>query len=327
MQEQMWDRGLGLTALAVALVSGVSVWLAWQTSGDLASRLSIGALAPIMGAAIMSYSLRVVRFHFFLLRSGVPISFRSTIVVQTIGFALSVTPGHVGEVFKLHLIRQRVGTPVAQTAPLFVLDRLTEGGGFLILAIGSAFALPALRDQTPVPSLMLLALAVAFAFALTRRRWSGSIAAVNARLANSKLGGRFVPHLQNLWNGLESSFTPSIILGGLCLSAIARFADGLVIFFAAHIVGVVLDVPTAVFILAVGGLAGGISLLPAGIGAVELTTTGLLVLHGATGANALTIALLARLFSLWLWVALGLGAAFLLRLPAFRAWFGVSAEP
>jgi uncharacterized membrane protein YbhN (UPF0104 family) len=136
-----------------------------------------------------------------------------------------------------------------------------------------------------------------------------------------------VPYLQNLWHGLESSFTPVILLGGLGLSAVARFADGLVILFAAHLVGVALDLPTAVFILAVGGLAGGASLLPAGIGAVELTTTGLLVFHGATGPNALTVALLARLFSLWLWVALGLGTAFLLRLPAFRAWFGVSAEP
>ena len=57
--------------------------------------------------------------------------------------ALSVTPGHIGEVFKLHLIREQVGTPVSRTAPLLVLDRLTEGGGFLILAIASAMVLPA----------------------------------------------------------------------------------------------------------------------------------------------------------------------------------------
>jgi uncharacterized membrane protein YbhN (UPF0104 family) len=204
---------------------------------------------------------------------------------------------------------------------------LTEGGGFLILLIGSALALPALRDQAPVPTLLLLALGAAFAFALTRSRWLGSIAVVDARMAGSKLGRRWVPYVQNLWRGLESSFAPSIILGGLGLSTLARFADGVVLLLAAQIVGVALDLPTAVFILAAGGLAGGASLMPAGIGAVEVTTTGLLVLHGATGANALDVALLTRIFTLWLWVALGLGTAFLLRLPAFRAWLGVNAKP
>lgn len=326
MKEHIWDRGLGLTALAVALVSVVSVWLAWQTNGDLFPRLSLAVLAPIAGAALTSYSLRVLRFHYFLSHSGVAISLRGTIVVQTVGFALSVTPGHVGEVFKLHLIRQRVGTSLVQTAPLLLLDRLTEGGGFMILATASALILPALQAQTPMPTLILLALALMFAFALTRTRWGGGIAVANARLAESRLGRRFVPHLQNLWHGLETSFTLSMVLGGLGLSALARFADGFVVLFAAHIVGVELALPTAVFVIAVSGLAGGVSLLPAGIGAVETTMVGLLVLLGATWSNALAIALLARLFTLWLWVALGLATAFFLRLRALHTRSSEGAE-
>jgi uncharacterized protein (TIRG00374 family) len=224
-------------------------------------------------------------------------------------------------VFKLHLIRQRVGTPLIRTAPLLVLDRLTEGGGFTILATVSALTLPALRGETPTPVLILLALGLMFAFALTRRLWGHGIAVFSARLARTRLGARFVPHLQNLWNGLETSFTVSQILGGLGLSALARFADGLVVLFAARIVGVELALPTAVFVLAVSGLAGGVSLLPAGIGAVETTMVGLLVILGATWSNALAIALLTRLFTLWLWVALGLATAFLLRLRALGAPF------
>lgn len=318
VSDQLWDRSLLLTTIAVAIISALSVWLAWHAS-DLAERISPPVLAPVLAAAALSYLLRMLRFYYFLRKSGVALSLCDTLVVQCVGFALSVTPGHIGEVFKLHLIRERAGTPVARTAPLLVLDRLTEGGGFLVLAIAAAWMLPALQDHLPVPTLTLFGLVALLACAVSVRYW-GNRAAFNAsRVARSRLARRIVPHLQNLWRGVVTSFTPTQILGGLVLSALARFADGLVVLLATHVMGMSVQLPEAVFVLAVSGLAGGISLLPAGTGAVETTMVGLLVLLGASLSDALAVTLLARLATLWLWVALGLVFAFALRLPRFRA--------
>ena len=321
MSERIWDRSLLITALAVAVVSTISVWMAWRASAGFVLQLAWFALVPALSAALVSYALRVLRFYYFLSRSGVAISFPSTLIVQMVGFALGVTPGRVGEVFKLHLIRERTGTPVAQTTPLLLLDRLTEGGGFMILALASAPLLPALRSRLPTPALTLLGLAVIVVFALTRNQWSKRIVLSGSRLSGSRLGKFLAPYLKNLWHGMETSFTPSQILGGLTFSAAARFADGLVVLFAAQMLGVKLELPEAVFVLAVSGLTGGISFLPAGLGAVETTMVGLLVLVGAAWSNAVAIALVARLFTLWLWVALGLVVAFLMRLPLFRVRF------
>ncbi len=337
MSDRAWNRSLLLTAAAVAIVSAISIWLAWRSSADLAQRISMFALAPIVSAALVSYSLRILRFHFFLTRSGVAISLRGTAVVQAVGFALSVTPGHIGEVFKLHLIRERAGTPVIQTAPLLLLDRFTEGGGFMILAFASAFAMPALRAQVPTSLFLWLGLGAILAFALLQlgvRRNAAKGPALSLSKGNVSLPERSVlqralrvPHLQNLWHGLESSFTVSQIGGGLALSAVARFADGIVVLSAAHLLGLELPLPAAVLVLAVSGLAGGISLLPAGTGAVETTMVGLLVLLGATLPNALAIALLARLATLWLWVALGLALAFVLRfVPRARSRLRANTE-
>lgn len=318
MSERIWNRSLQFTAIAVAIISSISVWLAWNTSGNLLARLSLLAFLPVLGAAVFSYSLRILRFHYFLSRSGIAIPLRGTIIVQCIGFALSVTPGHVGEVFKLHLIRERSGIPVVQTAPLLLLDRLTEGGGFMILATGSAWLLPKAITATPVPTLMLLGLALLVLFALTRRRWYHyGTAVANSRLGQFQIFRGLAPHLKNLWRGLDTSIVPSQVLGGLAMSALARFADGFVVLFAARMVGVELTLPSAVFVLAVSGLAGGISVLPAGIGAVETTMIGLLTLFGASLPDALAITLLARLCTLWLWVALGLAMAFRMNLPSF----------
>ncbi len=313
MSERIWNRSLLITAAAVAVVSSISVWLAWHTAGDLLEHLSLLALTPIVAAALVSYSLRILRFHYFLWSSGVPIPFRGTLVVQVIGFALSMTPGQIGEIFKLHLIRERAGTPVAQTAPLLVLDRLTEGGGFMILAIISAVFLPASMAQTPIPTLVLAGLAVLLFFALTRNRWYKYFMAGQLRLDRYEWGRRVRPHLEHLWRGLNTSFTPTQILGGLVFSTVARFADGLVVLFAARLMGVELTLPAAVFVLAVSGLTGGVSFLPAGTGAVETAMVGLLMVLGTALPSALSISLLARLATLWLWIALGLLVAFLQR--------------
>ncbi|MCI0478073.1 MAG: flippase-like domain-containing protein, partial [Anaerolineales bacterium] len=300
MSARIWNRSLLLTALAVAIVSAISVWVAWRASAEFTARLAGLILAPIFGAALISYALRVLRFHYFLSRSGVAMSLPNTLVAQMIGFALAVTPGRVGEVFKLHLIRERTGTPIAQTAPLLLLERLTEGGGFLLLALASAPLLPALRSRLPMPALTIVGLAAIVAFALTRDFWSRRVYRADARLTTSRVWQFCAPHLKNLWAGLQTSFTPTQILGGLLLSTIARFADGVGVLFAAQMFGVELELPEAIFILAVSGLAGGISFLPAGLGAVETTMIGLLVLVGAPWSNALAIALVMRLFTLWL---------------------------
>lgn len=321
MSERIWDRSLLITTFVVAVVAAISVWMAWRASAGFTTQLAWLALAPILGAALISYALRGVRFFYFLSRSGVAISFPSALVVQMVGFALSVTPGRVGEIFKLHLVRERTGTPVAQTAPLLLLDRLTEGGGFMILALASAPLLPALRSRLPTPALLLLGLGAIFVFALTREWWGKRIVIPNSSVMNSRLWQFGAPHLKNLWHGMETSFTPSQILGGLALSTVARFADGLVVLFTAQMLGVELELPEAVFVLAVSGLTGGISFLPAGLGAVETTMVGLLVLGGAEWSNAVPVALVVRLFTLWLWVTLGLVVAFLLRIPSLRIRF------
>lgn len=168
---------------------------------------------------------------------------------------------------------------------------------------------------------MLFGLAAIFVFGLTRNLWSKRILIPNARWTGSRLGQFLAPHLKNLWHGLETSFTPTQILGGLALSTAARFADGLVVLLIAQMFGVELELPEGVFVLAVSGLAGGVSFLPAGLGAVETTMAGLLVLLGAAWSNAVAIALVTRLFTLWAWVALGLGLAFLLQLPSLHTRF------
>ena len=212
-----------------------------------------------------------------------------------------------------------------QAAPLLLLDRLTEGAGFLILAMASAFVLPGLFDDIPLPQFLLMGIPAAALFVLTRRLWQPLVARLSARLNLSRLGSRLAPHLDNFWRGLDATFTAPQIAGGLALATLARFCDGVAVFFIAPMLGVKLIFSQAIFTLAVSGLAGGASFMTAGIGVVEATMTGLLIFFGAGLVNAIAITIFTRLVILWLWVILGLVIAF--RLPLPREKLNATQEP
>ncbi len=314
MTERIWDRALLFTAFAVAIISGVSVWLSWRESTNSAGFAWL-AFTPALGAAFVSYSLRTLRFYYFLTRGDIDISLRDAAVANAVGFALAITPGRVGEIFKLHMIRERTGAPIARTAPLMLLDRVTEGGGLAIIAMAAALALPAFPAQMRSAWLALPVVGAMVAIALTRNYWSRVLIS-NRWLRESRFSKYVTPHADNLWLGLHAGFTLKQIVRGLALTAVARFADGLVVLMTAQMMGVRLSLAEAVFVLSVSGLAGGLSMLPVGIGAVETAMTGLLAIMGAPLPAAITISLLTRLATLWIWVAIGLVLAVWLRLIA-----------
>ena len=80
-------------------------------------------------------------------------------------------------------------------------------------------------------------------------------------------------------------------------------------------------------LMVASGLVGGASFLPAGIGVVETSMTGLLLLMGTELPNAIAITLFSRLSILWLWVVIGLGFAFRMRLTTPKEELSAVREP
>jgi uncharacterized protein (TIRG00374 family) len=314
MSQQNWNRSLLGASLIAATISGISIWLEWDSSEQSTARLSLLALAFVLTVAGVSYTLRIIRFYVLLSQSGVPISLPNTALAQAVGFALSVTPGSIGEVFKLHLVQARSGTSLLQTAPALLLDRAMEGAGFLVLALLSAMALPSLRNRVPETPL-LAAILVLFLGLVLLCHYVRPLTTMGKALLNKfSAGRRLLPPLGKMWRGMESSVTRRELVAGLALTCLARITDGLVLLLAARMLGVTLALPIAIFVIALSGFAGGVSLLPGGAGAAETTMAGLLMFTGAPLASALSITLLARISTLWLWVGLGLGMAIILQL-------------
>jgi uncharacterized protein (TIRG00374 family) len=294
----LWS-GLGL-ALAVATLVGLraepALWTAFDGS----------ALALALPLAAASYLLRFARWHRLIGRVAPGLDRATSFRAQAAGFGLTVTPARLGEITKFYLLEQQTGQPAARTTPVMFIEKLTEGVSFLLLALGAglvvapAWALGASARGWPLALGLVAVAALAAGAVFLRRRLSGQI----DRFATGPGGLR--RWLGEFAHGSWRVIGVRPLAEALFLSVLARVCDALVLFALMRGLGLGLGAPVAIFVLGAAGLAGGLSMLPGGVGAVEASMAGLLVAFGAPGDLAIGAALLTRAFTLWLWVAVGL---------------------
>ncbi|MQG72190.1 MAG: flippase-like domain-containing protein, partial [SAR202 cluster bacterium] len=90
--------------------------------GDLPVRYLFAGL----GLASANYLLRFLRWAYYLevLKIDAPAGVSALVFLS--GLAMSITPGKAGELVKCYLLNSRTGVPVSRSAPVVVMERLTD---------------------------------------------------------------------------------------------------------------------------------------------------------------------------------------------------------
>ncbi len=253
---------------------------------------------------LFNYSLRWVKWHYYLHLIGAQsVRPKESLRLFVGGFPLAVTPGKVGEALKGWWVYQKSGAPLAQGIAVVVAERISDGLAVLLLSTFGAISYP----QYWPAFLVLLCLLVGVILLSQIRPLAEGVLRLMARLP---LVRRAVPALHAFYTGSAILFNPRATLLAVTLGAISWFGEGIGFFFILHGLGLPATGETlsqAVFILAFSTAIGGISTLPGGLGAVEVSVASmlLLLLHTSTDV-ASTATLLIRFATLWFGVALGL---------------------
>jgi glycosyltransferase 2 family protein len=304
-----------LWVLGALVASGLA--LIFEVQGGLQTPAAPASLLPAAIFAAGSFVFRFLRWHTLARRVAPSLELADSFTIGTIGFALATTPGRVGEALKLMLLRTRAAVPVAVCAPVLLLEKIGEALGFALLSLIASFLLPWSEVFSGGQNLALVvAILVVVALAGSLRRpLLARAALMGPVLARMPLGGRLLlrPSLGKLWadlaQGGERVMGGSGLVLAVGLSFAARVCDGVVVFWVARLYGVDLPLAAACFIVGSAGFVGGLSMLPGGVGAVEATMIGLLLVFGEAPAASVAIVLTTRILIFWLWVALGLGLA------------------
>lgn len=294
-------------ALVIVAVTVALFWLflrnidlaeAWQAM----TRAHLGYLAAAVGATMLTYTLRAVRW-IALLRPVGATRFRTTFRATVIGFtALFLLPGRVGEVLRSYLVARQEGLKFTATFATVVIERLLDVATVLLLF---AISLPLLRvdvgDNVEIAGIVagsasVVALAVLFLMAGHPERLARLAARLGRRLPR-KAAGLLEHIVQAFAEGLAVMRRPSDILAAVAWSFPVWFSIALGIWLTSHAFDLTLSFVGS--FLVVGYLAVGVSVpTPGGAGGFHVMyKVALVQFFGADPAVAAAAAIVLHAIS------------------------------
>jgi glycosyltransferase 2 family protein len=297
---------LGVVA-GMAVYVGFALWADARQVGAALGRFHWWTAGAGLVLAGLNYSLRFVRWQSYLSRLQLKVPPKESLLVFLSGFALTVTPGKLGEALKSLLLKQSHGMAVARTAPIVLVERLTDLAGLLLLAAVGAFSFSVdKRFLLAGAAIVLLGLLFASVEAF-------AIPAIN-------LVGR-IRRLRRIANSLAEAHASTVVLlkpvplvSATLLSAVAWACECLAFWLIVNgFEGATLGMQAGTFIYAAMTIAGALSFLPGGLGVTEAGMLALLVKFGTGidhGAGA-AATILTRIVTLWFAVVVGLAALLL----------------
>jgi uncharacterized protein (TIRG00374 family) len=291
-------------ALAALGYLGLSLWAGWRAVLAAVVQVGPGVLVGLLALSLANYLLRFLRWARYLALLDAKVPWRVNLDAYFSGFALTTSPGKLGEMLRSVLLKPH-GVAAPASVAAFFAERASDLLSILVLA---AVGLWAYAPARPVVGLALAAVVVALLLA----QWTALILAIDRwAAARTPKWARLIVQLCEIILHFRRCFSLPAMAMGLSIGVVAWFAEGLGFWWLLGALGHPLPLSTAVFIYAFAMLVGGLSFLPGGLGSSEAVMITLLSLNGFPEPAAVSATLICRLATLWF--AVGLGAFFLAR--------------
>jgi glycosyltransferase 2 family protein len=280
-------------SVAIGIIGylGFSLWVGWADVTSALSRVGLIPVIAALGFSSFNYSLRFVRWQYFLrvLRHRVPAP--KSLLVYLAGFGLTTTPGKAGEALRSLYLKPHGVTYPESLAALFA-ERFSDLLSVLLLVCLGLWLYPPAR---PVVLGVGILLAVALFTIQFPSLWAFILRGQNRRIR----------HAATMFTHIRSCLQPRVFSIVLVFSVAGWAAEGFAFFYILHALGADVSLHQALFIFSFAMLVGAISFLPGGLGGTELTLVGLLMLNAVGEGDAVAATVLIRLTTLWYSVLIG----------------------
>jgi uncharacterized membrane protein YbhN (UPF0104 family) len=261
--------------------------------------------ALMLALSCFNYVCRAVRWLLFSLAMQVRVPARLNALYYVAGFAMTTTPGKLGEALRLWLLRRAHGCRYADTVGLLIADRLWDAVAMAVVLCASVAWLAAYLW------ISLAALAIVAGVTLLCLKPSLLLAGVRLAAGAAPRRRRMFATWRRSLRKLQHLARPDVFALGLALGIAGWFAEGVSLAVLAHALGAHIPAMACVFIFSFSMIVGAISVLPGGLGSTEATMAGLLALQGVPLQSAIVATAMVRVTTLWFAVCLGM-----LALPA-----------
>lgn len=290
----------GVLIFVVLVVVGLTI-SGWREALAGLSSIGVGKILLLCGFAGLHYIIRGLRWHMIVRTGKVATSVKQNMLHFFGGFAMTATPGRLGELVRLRWLCRDSGKSFGTLLPIVFADRAIELAAIVFL-IGLALMLVNLETNA-VWGLLLVS--IGLVWIVCRPHLLESVITGLWRLSGKRFSRLFVK-LRRMTRRLAPFMRLPILLPTIFVSVLGWALEGVAFYVLLSWLGVDISIWTAMAIFLVAVLSGALSGLPGGLGGTEATAVALLLLQGVPLDAAVLATLVIRVTTLWFAVLIGL---------------------
>ncbi len=284
---------------SAAFYVALSFYGDWEKIAALFRSFPLAVVPALLLLSLGNYFVRFLKWHYYLRTVTKKVSFGESFLVFHSALALSFSPGKVGDLIKSLFLKEAHDLEIGKTAPIVLVERITDFTSLLLISIAGAFAYNYGRNATLAVSVFFLILIVILSVPSLGEKIisiAGKIKFLNSMLKPFKTAYATSAEL----------LLPKRLLAMTLLSLLAWLFECLGFYIILINFKVQISLFGASFIYAFSTIIGAVTMAPAGIGFTEGSLTFLLIENGATKDAAVASTLLVRLVTLWFAVVVGI---------------------
>ncbi len=288
---------------SAAFYVALSFYGDWEKISALFRAFPLAVVPALLLLSLANYFARFLKWHYYLRTVTDKVKFAESFFVFHSALALSFSPGKVGDLIKSLFLKESHDLEIRKTAPIVLVERITDFTSLLLISIAGAFAYNYGRDATLAVSVFFLILIVVL-----------SVPSLGKKIIS--LFGKFrfllsaLEPFETAYDTSAELLAPRRLVLMTLLSLLAWFFECLGFYIILINFKVQISLFGASFIYAFSTIIGAVTMAPAGIGFTEGSLTFLLIENGATKDAAVASTLLVRLVTLWFAVLVGIANLF-----------------
>ena len=292
--------------ISLAILGLIVLYVHPEQLGGALSRFHLAYLPVVLSLSLAYYLLKGYQWHLFLKPLKLDHGAVETILIYLAGQPTAILP--LGELTRAFILRQHAKVNLGEVSATVVVQELLYPIFLIAAAVPGAGQFPGAQAAVVVALLGILGIS-------TILLWPRAFNFVMRFAVRVPIIKHYAADLMSLHKDVIFIARRPATLGPALLGPVAAMIAIAMFYFTVRSVGIDLGVYQAAFVYAVAHLAGGVSLLPGGIGAYEGSMTFLLVAFGVATPVAAAIAILNRAFDRLLVTVVGTVVFFAIRRP------------
>jgi len=262
--------------------------------------MNLSYLPIIVILAPISWFVIFLRWNILLKNSNISIPLNDNFKIFLSGYAMSATPGKIGEIIKSQLLHSKYNVPKKQSIPIIISEQFYNVIGILFISMLGLYYF-----DFSLYVLLIVGSATALIYLLLNSQ--KLLQKTTNFVSKIKFFQKYTDGISDSHSTLKESIQGKIFFLASSLSIIFWLVESLIAYLVLHSFGIFelefLELSATYTTSIIIGVA---SFLPMGIGVVEGSLAGFFSYHGIELSLALTLVIFIRIFTRWYGVAIGL---------------------